>query len=183
MTQLALAGCMDVVLAPGDEPDRDTWCTPKWLADAVGEVDLDPCTNSRSHIQAKWTRMLEHGQDGLLHVNTDCPATKALKTPFDSVRTWINPPYSAGQVIRWIRAYRHTRFTFLVRLDPSTAWFDELFNASELVLVPRGKRIDFEPPPGVKASSNPFPHALFYASAADATPEIRRLCYRWKVIA
>jgi hypothetical protein len=174
VTQLVLDGCTGVVLAPDSSPDRDTWCTPKWLADAVGEWDLDPCTNSRSHIRACSKCMLERGQDGL-----------AFAEPYGAhadLRVWINPPYSSGQVIRWVRAYKHARFCFLVRLDPSTEWFAELYAASEVLLVPAGRRIDFEPPPGVKASSNPFPHVLAYADHRDVTPEIEALCFEWRTL-
>jgi hypothetical protein len=170
VSQLVLDGCAGIVLAPTDEPDRDTWCTPKWLADAVGKFDLDPCSNDRSHIQAQCAYSLSRGQDGLFNAS--------LWGEGD--RVWINPPYSANQVIRWIRAYGHTRFCFLVRLDPSTGWYGELYNASELLLVPRGKRLDFDPPPGVAASSNPFPHVLAYRFAEDATDAIKALCFEWR---
>jgi hypothetical protein len=171
VTQLAL---MDpgVVLAPGDAPDRDTWCTPKWLARAVGPFDLDACTNSRSHVDALQSCSLERGVDGLAFA----PTVPSFW------RVWINPPYSAGQVIRWVRAYQHTRFCFLVRLDPSTEWFAELYAASEVLMVPRGRRIDFEPPPGVKASSNPFPHVLAYADHRDVTPAIEAMCFEWRAL-
>lgn len=150
-----------------DSPDRDTWVTSKWIADAVGEFDLDPCTNPRSHIRSKRRFVLEEGRDGL----------KLARYVGRSSRTWINPPYSRGQVIQWVRAYKHTRFCFLVRLDMSTDWFDELVASTELILVPRGRRIDFEPPPGVKSSSNPYPHGFLYRHFEDASPEIRALCY------
>ena len=169
MTQLSLDGCTGIVLSPDNEPDRDTWCTPRWIAEAVGEWDLDPCSNSRSHIRAAQSCNLMRGEDGLAFAADVGPGA----------RVWINPPYSAGQVIRWIRAYRHTRFCFLVRLDPSTEWFAELYAASSLILVPAGRRVDFDPPPGVKASINPFPHAMFYASREDATEQIRALCFAW----
>lgn len=158
-----------------EEPDRNTWCTPKWITDAVGPVDLDPCANERSHVQAARTFRLDHGQDGLAlarYVGRD-------------QRVFINPPYEGGQVIRWVRAYRHTRFCFLVRLDNSTDWFGELEPALEMVCVPNPRvveqaRIEFEPPPGVKASSNPFPHGLLYARADDVTAEVRRLFFTWR---
>lgn len=171
MSQLMLSGCSGVVLPSTDEPDRDTWCTPKWLADAVGEFDLDACSNERSHIRSRAVYRLADGDDGLRDAASVPP----------SWRVWINPPYSAGQVIRWVRAYRHTRFVFLVRLDPSTEWFGEMYAASEALMVPRGKRIDFEPPPGVKASSNPFPHVLAYADRRDVTPAIEALCFQWRI--
>lgn len=151
--------------------DRNTWCTPKWITDALGEFTLDPCSNDRSTVQARETYQLGRGQDGL-ELAAAVPACW---------RVFVNPPYEGGAVVRWVRAYQHTRFCFLLRLDPSTKWFAELYARTQLILVPRGNRIQFEPPPGVKASSNPFPHALFYAWAADATPAIRARCYEWYV--
>jgi hypothetical protein len=97
-----------------------------------------------------------------------------------SVRVFVNPPYSRDQVARWVAAYRHTRFCFLVRFDPSTEWFEDLYRASSLVAVPVGRRVNFEPPPGVVASSNPYPHGLFFARAEDATQELLELCIAWR---
>ncbi len=150
--------------------DRDTWCTPEWIAAAIGKWDLDPCSNSRSHVIASRRFALEDGDDGLVR-----------SVDFDvGTRVFVNPPYSLGQVIRWIAAYGHMRFCFLVRFDPSTEWFGELYAKSRLVCVPRGRRVNFEPPPGVRASSNVFPHALFYARVEDATPAILRACIAWR---
>lgn len=49
----------------------------------------------------------------------------------------------------------------------------------EIVMVPKSDRLEFVPPPGVKASSNPFPHGLYYKRAADVPAAIRALCYPW----
>lgn len=49
----------------------------------------------------------------------------------------------------------------------------------EVVMVPKSDRLEFVPPPGVKASSNPFPHGMFYKRAADVPDAIRALCYPW----
>lgn len=160
------AGADDVAI------DRDAWCTPKWLAEAIGEVDLDPCSNERTHIRARSTFRLDFGEDGLARAEGVHQASCVF----------INPPYS--NVTPWIAAYGHTRFVFLLKLDPSTKWFQALIARTELVLIPRGTRVAFEPPPGVppdKANANPFPHALFYAHATDATDAIRALCFAWHV--
>lgn len=162
------AAAVDEVLAP---IDRNSWCTPKWIADAIGYFDLDPCSNARSHIRSIERFLLENGQDGLALAGT----VKA------SARVFLNTPYEGGQVIRWVRGYKHTRFCFLVRLDTSTEWFEELYAAAALICVPKRERIEFDPPPGVEASSNPFPHGLVYARAGDATPEIRERCYLWTI--
>lgn len=151
------------------DPDRDAWVTPKWIADAVGEWDLDPATNERSHIRSKTTFMLDRGQDGIA----------LARRVGRNTRVWCNPPFSRGQVIRFVRAYRHTNFCFLLRLDYSTEWFSELEPHVELILVPRNQRVAFDAPPGAKESSTPFPHGLMYRRGIDATPEIRALCYAW----
>lgn len=150
-----------------DDVDRDTWCTPEWLARAVGRWDLDPCSNERSHIDAARTFRLDQGRDGL---------TMAKYVP-RSARVWINPPYSHGSVIKWVRAYRRTRFCFLVRFDVSTEWWSELWGSASVLATP-WTRVAFEPPPGVEeVPGSPFPHALVYAHEDDVSDEVRRLCY------
>ncbi len=159
----------DVGLTTNRDRDRDTWCTPKWITDAIGEFDLDPCANERSHVAASTQFQLSRGEDGL---------ERASGIGHDW-RVFVNPPYS--DVMPWIKAYAHTRFCFLLKLDPSTRWFAELYARTELILMPRGTRIEFEAPAGVVSSSNPFPHALFYARAYDAAPAIGTLCFPWRV--
>lgn len=164
-----------LALVPDPEPeveiDRDTWCTPRWITDAIGRFGLDPCSNDRSTVAADLALQLERQQDGLvgaLHVRAE-------------ERVFINPPYS--DVPPWVAAYKHTRFCFLLKLDTSTKWFAELYAATSLILIPR-RRVNFEPPPGVppdKAAAQQFPHALFYAHAEDATDAIRALCWHWRV--
>jgi hypothetical protein len=151
-------------------PDRDSWCTPKWFADALGPWDLDPCSNARSHIQAVRTFDLARGEDGIA----------LAYTVVDATRVFLNTPYSRGMVAKFFAAYRHTRWCFLLRFDPSTEWFQNVYNAASLIAVPVGRRVNFEPPPGAKSGSNPYPHALFYARAEDATPEILAACIAWK---
>lgn len=154
------------------EIDRDTWCTPKWITDAIGRFELDPCSNDRSTVQAaQMFDLVDRGADGLVLATAVAP----------TARVFINPPYS--DVPPWIAAYKHTRFCFLLKLDTSTKWFAELYAATGLILIPR-KRVQFEPPPGVppeRAIAQQFPHALFYAHAEDATDAIRELCWTWRV--
>jgi len=151
-------------------PDRDTWCTPRWITEAIGPWDLDPCANERSHVQALVQYLLSRGEDGLA-LATEVTADR---------RVFINPPYS--DVMPWVQAYRHTRFCFLVKFDPSTRWFTELLAQTDLVLFPRRTRIEFEPPPGIpRDGGNQFPHGLFFARADDALPEIRAACFTFTV--
>lgn len=133
---------------------RGAWCTPKWLADLIGDVEFDPCSNERSHIRA-WRRCIwELGQDGL---GADVPSW---------YRVFVNPPYGPGEVLKWVQRYRHTNFIFLLRWDPSTEWFDELIDHCTHVWFPTGRRVNFEPPPHIESSSAAFPHALFLRNPA-----------------
>lgn len=153
----------------GEKEGRDSACTPKWLADLIGKVDMDVATNDRAHIQASIKLVYDRGDDGLYgHDLGDYGHYKIRhpdghNTEHTVGLTWkvfCNPPYARGQVIKWVKHWRSTRFIFLLRWDPSTEWFAELIPHCTHVWFP-GKRINFEPPPGVKFSSNPFPHALY----------------------
>lgn len=159
---------------------------------------MDPFTNPRSTLDAEYTCMLERGDDGFglglggpgsFYVNpahchyrhnhdddTTCIGC-GLQRVHASWRVWIQPPYDI--VPQALAHYGHTRFTALLRLDTSTAWFETLWNLCEVIMVPKRDRLEFVPPPGVKASSNPFPHGIFYRRADDVTDAIRALCYAW----
>ncbi len=162
----------------GGAEGRDGWATPLWLAEIIGSVYLDPCSNPRSHILARNTCSLETGGNGLFvcekGVLTGPGWWSELDPEYEILysQAWadhtvyVNPPYARGQVIRWVRHYRHTRFIFLLRWDPSTDWFSELHPHCTHVWFP-DQRINFEPPPGVKSSSNPFPHALFMRDPSE----------------
>lgn len=180
MTQLQLAGCTGIVLPPDWEDGRGSWCTPKRYADLVGRFDLDPFSNARSHIRSALACMLERGDDGLAGPDTGefwCSVNgRVLAT--EDWRVWIQPPYDI--VLKAIRHYGHTRFTALLRLDPSTEWFAELYKLSEIILVPAGDRIEFDPPPGIRASANPFPHGFFYAHESDVPDALREVCFEWR---
>lgn len=114
---------------------------------------------------------------------------------------WIQPDY--GFVIEALQHYGHTRFVALLRADTSTVWFQLLFwgirdaaeaavlskktklnlvvrpPLCEVVMVPKRDRLEFVPPPGVTASSNPFPHGIFYKRAEDVTPSVVEHSYPW----
>jgi hypothetical protein len=121
--------------------DRDSWCTPRWLTDLLPRVDLDPCSNPRSTVHAEKTCSLEAGEDGLTTIW------------WGSV--FVNPPYS--DVLPWASklcdAHGRNAAAFLVNVDPSTAWWSVLTSRLDCALFFR-KRIQFDPPPGVRPSTN-----------------------------
>lgn len=166
----------------GDK-DRGTFCTSKAWADAVGPWDLDPFSNPRSHIVAEYRCMLEDGGDGLL--DREEPGSWRTGTPGEygapinsvadaNTRVWIQPPYSILDAV--IAHYGHTRFCALLRLDSSTDWFAALWERTQVIALAKGTREFFEAPPGVEVSTNPQPHALYYADPRDVTPAIYEAC-------
>jgi hypothetical protein len=154
------------------EKDRGTWCTPKNWAEAIGPFDGDPFSNPRSHIVSDWRCMLEDGGDGF---GDKTPGSFLLSNGVrgragEDTKIFGQPPYSI--VLDAIAHYGHTRFCFLLRFDPRTKWFKQLYALSGLVCVAR--KMEFEPPPGVKASANPIPHAFFYRNPEDVTAAVLR---------
>lgn len=165
---------------------RGSYCTPREWADRVGPWDLDPFSNPRSHVVATRSCMLERGDDGLagprrgeffLNLKGSARGFRRYLAD-DSTRVWLQPPYKI--VDETLDHYGHTRFGALLRFDSSTKWFARLYKLASLVCVPRGKRIEFEAPPGVKTSKNPYPHAFYFARVEDATPAILRACFSWR---
>ena len=84
------------------------WCTPKKYIDAVksvwgGKIDLDPCSNAHSLVNARTEFML--------------PRTDGLREEWDYRTIYVNPPYGndkdRGTAIRdWFRKIAITRKTY-----------------------------------------------------------------------
>lgn len=157
----------------GGGRNRDSWCTQQWLTDALGRFNVDPCSNGRSTVNADLSLCLDAGHDGLAGLPGQYLYDDTLFQASQFTRTFINPPYSRGQVIRWIRHWANTDFTFLLRWDPSTAWWRELMSKSRWVWF-ADQRIQFDPPPGVSGSNNPFPHALYFAHPHGPPHDVRK---------
>lgn len=153
---------------------RGAWCTPKDWADAIGPWDLDPFSNPRSHVASETRCMLEDGGDGLLSVHRPgswrCGATNVIGCAGEETRVFVQPPYEL--VLDALGHYGHTRFCFLLRFDPRTRWFQRLYRMARLICVPQ--KIEFDPPPGMTASANIFPHAFYYANPDDVTDAVLR---------
>lgn len=142
---------------PAAHPDEGTdgWCTPKWLADALGYFDLDPCSNARSHIRADVTC----SRDGN---SRKCVSRDGLDHPWLDDRVFVNPPYS--DVGPWaLRLVEHAGpWVALVKLDTTTRWWSTFMRAAPVV-APFRKRLKFESGKGKDATAN-FPSVLIYSA-------------------
>lgn len=161
------------------ESDRGAWITARKWTERVGAWDVDPFSNPRSTLEATVRCMLENNGNGLADV--EIPGSwiaggdlSSSGVADENTKVWGQPPYDIVEAA--VAHYRHTRFCFLLRLDPSTGWFETLWERTNVLAIPLGDREMFEPPPGVEASSNPQPHAFYYANPEDITPAIAETC-------
>lgn len=91
---------------------------------------------------------------------------------FDSSPAWCNPPF--GEMTDWLeKAYQEKLLgngsLVLSHEATSASWFSEYLQKSSAVWV-LSPRIPFEPPPGVKPSSNSRGSMLFIFDPFDTRP-------------
>lgn len=142
------------------DSDSDSWCTPHYVLDAVRSVlgqtiDLDPCSNSRSVVDARVQLTVAH--DGLSY-------------DWSQHRTvYCNPPYSDPSP--WLlRCARHAETVqsgeaiALVKSDTSTKWWHSwVFGGHAKAICFPFRRINFIPPPGSEGKNGAnFAVALVY---------------------
>lgn len=92
----------------------DACCTPKWLADRLPLVDIDPASNPRSWIRSLWSYSLEKKLDGL---RLPWRGSAFLNHPYSGPMPWmIKLNYELSIV-------RCTSAIVLAKLDCSTDWW------------------------------------------------------------
>ncbi len=133
----------------------DDWCTPKWLCELLGQFDLDPCSNERSHVDANDSCWL------------NCPYTEGrdgLAYDWSGSSVFVNPPYS--NVGPWAaKLVEHDApWCALLKLDPTTRWWATLMLANPTI-APFRKRLKFE---GDKAMTANFPSVLLWKQWAPS---------------
>ena len=119
----------------------DEWYTPKWVIDALGPFNLDPCSPAERPFDTAavhWTK----SQDGLL-------------MPWGTGRVWLNPPYSKDLLrsfVEKLAAYGNGIALLKNRTD-NVLFHEVIFPKADSMLFVR-KRIQFLTPDGKKG--NPF---------------------------
>jgi hypothetical protein len=116
-----------------------TWITPKWIIDALGPFDLDPCAaEPRPWDCAK----ANYASDGLA----------------DEIiwfgRVWLNPPFHRYEVGGWIRRLAdHGRGTALLHARTEAQWFEPVWAKATSILF-LADRLHFHYPDGSRAAAN-----------------------------
>lgn len=107
--------------------DNDCLETPRWIIDALGRIDTDPCAGPRTRIGYVGNYCLERGMDGL-----EMPWTGFV---------WCNPPYS--QKRKWAaRMMEHNRGILCLPESGSSSWFGHIAQAAGFYFV-IGRRVNF----------------------------------------
>lgn len=108
------------------ETGTATWLTPKYIIDALGPFDLDPC----AHTEMPWPTaktMLTIKEDG-------------LKSSWEGFgRVFLNPPYGRTDMNKWLaKMEAHKNGIALVYASTDVDWFKYIWN-SNAVLFPTGR--------------------------------------------
>lgn len=123
----------------GPTKRSNSWITPKYILQALGEFDLDPC----ACIPQPWPtakRMLTINDNG-------------LTAPWKG-RIWLNPPYGT-QIREWmLRMAQHNNGIALVPPRTETKWFFESVWGKAISLLFIEKRVSFHYPDGEIAKGN-----------------------------
>lgn len=109
------------------EKTTDEWYTPKWLVDALGEFDLDPCApENRLWDTAK--KHLTKQDDG-------------LKESWGGLRVWLNPPYSRPLIEKFVNkmAENNNGIALLFNRCDSRMFQDVIFPNAAAIMFIKGR--------------------------------------------
>ncbi len=117
----------------------DDWVTPRYVVDALGVFDLDPCACEPMpwHLASRWFTKSDNG----------------LTQPWRG-RVWLNPPYGPEAERFLMRLADHGNGIALIPARTETRWFHEqVWQRADAVMFLRG-RLTFLRPDGSHGSGN-----------------------------
>jgi hypothetical protein len=129
--------------------DSQDWVTPRWLLDALGPFDLDPCAAD----PRPWSCAAEnYTQRGL---------ERAWRG-----RVFLNPPFDRYEVGKWVRRLaEHGSGTALLHARTEADWFAPVWQSASGILF-LADRIHFHYPDGSRARANSGAPAVLVAFSA-----------------
>ena len=142
--------------------------TPRWIIDALGPFDLDPCAAD----PRPWDCAVEN------YTESD----DGLSQPWFG-RVWLNPPFDRYQVGRWVQKLAdHGNGIALLHARTETDWFQPIWKQASAILFMR-QRIKFCRTDGTEQPANSgappvlaaFGDAKLYLGAIPGT-----LVYGWR---
>lgn len=141
--------------------DTQTWITPRWIIDALGPFDLDPC----AAYPRPWDCASANYHQGI-------GGTDGLAAPWFG-RVWLNPPFHRYQVAEWVRKLaQYGTGTALLHARTEAEWFEPCWEKSTGILF-LAERIHFHYPDGRRAKANSGAPACLVAFGADDAQRLR----------
>jgi hypothetical protein len=133
-----------------------TWLTPRWILDALGHFDLDPCCPSDMPWKTAEVMFTEE-DDG-------------LAKPWCG-KVWLNPPYGRG-IADWMRRMSvHSYGVALVFARTDASWFQNYVFGKARRLLFFNRRIKFCLPDGSPGGSAAASSVLaFYGAIGNLPP-------------
>ena len=121
----------------------DEWYTPRWIIEALGPFDLDPCS---PQVRPFDTAALHYTKED-----------DGLQQDWDHSRVWLNPPYSRVLLRQFVeKMARHDNgIALLVNRTDNVLFQEVIFPTADSMLFMR-KRVKFLTPEGSPMKSNPF---------------------------
>lgn len=117
----------------------DTWLTPRWILDALGEFDTDPCAAPEPRPWPTAKHMISWPENGMV-------------APWEG-RVWLNPPYSR-LAVRWLsKLVTHGWGTALIYARLETRWFADMVWQNATALLFLHERVTFCYPSGKPAEA------------------------------
>jgi len=131
-----------------------TWLTPRFIIDALGPFDLDPCAAPAPRPWPTARRHITLPQDG-------------LAACWDDARVYVNPP-SGAEAWRWLyKLADHGHGTALVFARTETGgFFETVWDRASAVLFLRG-RLTFHLPDGSLPPANGGAPSVLVAYGVD----------------
>lgn len=147
-----VAGFGNAVANTGERETR--WLTPKYIVEALGEFDLDPC-GAPNHELAKRTYLLENNENGLeLEWNG---------------RVWCNPPYGkeAAPFLKKLSEHPGGGCALIFARTETKMFFDYVWDRATAILFVKS-RIKFLRADLSQGESANAPSVIVAYSDADA---------------
>lgn len=133
--------------------------TPRWMIDALGPFDIDPCASTVRPWDCAAVNVVE-AEDG-------------LSLPWRGV-VWLNPPFDRYQIGRWIgRLADHGNGIALVHARTEAAWFEPIWRSADLILF-MADRIKFCRTDGTEQPANSGAPPCLAGFGPEAVSRLRR---------
>lgn len=136
-TKTAIKQAAESVTKPfvANNSGKTEWYTPSPILDAAREVmggfDLDPASSEEANRNVRAARIFTAEDD-------------ALSQEWPIGRIWMNPPYAAGLVDKFVSRFckeirRGSTGIVLVNNATETGWFHDLLGVASAVCFPKGR--------------------------------------------